>query len=136
MVGRKALPELAKSTANEEDWKDMAPEEQERLIQQLRDFKSAQAEKKVVKVTQAFVGNDIEGTLARVNAEVSGIHLIALAPSDWHRFQACPSATAVTCSTLCHGVTQLTTLPLERSRPHRSKMPVLRCSNIHQRRFA
>lgn len=72
MKGQDALPSLAKSTAND-DWRDLNPEEQERLLQQLREARSDRAEKKVAKVTQARVANDIEGTLLRLNAKVSDI---------------------------------------------------------------
>lgn len=72
MKGQDALPSLVKSTAND-DWRDLNPEEQERLLQQLREARSDRAEKKVAKVTQARVANDIEGTLLRLNAKVSDI---------------------------------------------------------------
>lgn len=67
------LPALSQSAANEGGWQDLLTEEKEQLLQQLRDTKQERAEKKVAKVTQAHVGNDIETTLVRLNAEVSPV---------------------------------------------------------------
>ena len=68
MNGKSALLDLAKKISEEDDWKNLPIEEQERLLQQLRDSKE---EKKGVKVTQAHSGNDIEYTLVQLNAKVS-----------------------------------------------------------------
>lgn len=73
MKGREALPALTKSEAMTSSWKDISPEEQERLLQQLRDSKTTKEEHKVAKVSHAHTGNDIEVTLLLINAEVSSI---------------------------------------------------------------
>lgn len=68
MNGRSALTDLAKQLSENDDWKDMPIEEQERLLKQLRDSKE---EKKMTKIAPSHSGNDIECTLVRLNAEVS-----------------------------------------------------------------
>lgn len=70
MAGRSALPDLARETAGDKDWKSMDPKE-ERLIEQLCEHKAEKAERKVTKVSRAHTANDIEATMQRMNAEVS-----------------------------------------------------------------
>lgn len=134
--GKNVLPSLAKSTANDESWNDIAPEEQEQLIQQLCDSKAKRDEKKVTKVTQALVGNDIEGTLLRLNAEVSSRNTKRLAPSDCRRSPACRSVTAVTYSMLFRAPTSRIISHQEPSQPLKSKKPVSHSSSTHLRRCA
>lgn len=69
--GRNGLPELAKGTARDQDWKHLGQEEQERLLQQLREFKAEKALTKLAKVPPGFTANDIETTIRRMNTEVS-----------------------------------------------------------------
>lgn len=71
LSGRNGLPELAKGTARDQEWKHLGHEEQERLLQQLRDFKAEKALTKVAKVSPEFTANDIETTIRRMNTEVS-----------------------------------------------------------------
>lgn len=82
LSGRDGLPKLATGTAQDQHWKDMGPEEEERLLQQLRDFKAEKAAEKVTKVSPEYTANDIETTLRRMNIEVSRAGRRALCTSS------------------------------------------------------
>lgn len=136
MVGKSALPNLSKSTSADDNWKGLPLEEQERLLQQLRDSKAKKAEQKTVKVTHALTANDIEGTMLRLNAEVSVFiqgNLYHLIPS---RLRACPTMTAVTYSTSSRAHMLPTASHRGRLRHRKSRRHVLRSSSTRPKRSA
>ena len=65
MSGKNALPDLVKQCAEEGEWKNLDEEEEDWLLQQLRDSKSS----KLIR-TVTHTASDIEGTLACLNPEV------------------------------------------------------------------
>jgi hypothetical protein len=66
--GRDALPNLAREVSADNNWKDIAEDEKDRLLTQLCESK---ANKKTSKVTCTSLANDIEGMMSQLNAEVS-----------------------------------------------------------------
>lgn len=97
--GRDGLPELARGTARDNDWKHMGQEEEERVLQQLRDFKAEKALAKVTKVSPEFTANDIETTIRRMNTEVSRAqHRVLVYELTMYSSRPCRCATTATSS--------------------------------------
>jgi hypothetical protein len=65
MNGKNALPDLVKQCAEDGEWKELDTDEEEWLLQQLRDSKATKTTK-----TATHAAADIEGTLSRLNPEV------------------------------------------------------------------
>lgn len=68
MNGRDALPALARDNKEQQPWKHLSDAEQVALMDKLAKHKS---ELSSVKTGDRTVGRDVEGTLDRLNSEVS-----------------------------------------------------------------
>jgi hypothetical protein len=101
MNGKNALLDLAKKVSEDENWRHLPIEEQEKLLQQLWDRK----EKKSTKSTLAQTGNDIEYTLVQLNAEVS-LHLINLNNTEYYIPPNCQPVPSQPMSHMVHIVMQ------------------------------
>lgn len=134
MKGRGALIELSKRCSADEGWKDLDTEEENWLIANLVKAK----EDKTTKKNVTYAATDIQGTLARVDPEVSiqcnhnSVILTFIPPSSL----GCQSERMLNTSMASCALRPLTTSTFVPKRPRKSQRPSFIASSALLKRLS